>query len=163
MGTRYLGMTSLPKEGEQFLCRFPQSTLLKILKGKSKIIAAGDNYALIQEIAKVYSVTELIAAIQKFNADLDKEEDGKVYTLEQQAEDKAIADTPKAPRAPKDPNTHPQQIINAKTAIAKAAGGSIIYSRAHKGWLVTKADGTELVWTSEQFRNYSEQEITTLI
>jgi hypothetical protein len=156
-------MTSLPEEGERFLCRFPQSTLLKILKFKSKVVAASDSYTLIQEISKAYTEAALAKAIQQFHADLDKDEDGKVYTLQQQAEDRAIASAPKAPRAPKDPNTRPQQVINAKTAIAKASGGSITYSRAHKGWLVTKADGTELVWTSEQFRNYSEQEITTLI
>jgi len=159
----YLHMTSLPEEGERFLCRFPQSTLLKILRAKSKVIAAGDNYILIQEIAKAYSEKDLVKAIQLHYADLDKAEDGRVYSLQEQAADKALRDAPKAPRAPTDPNSHPQQVINAKTAIAKAAGGSITYSRAHKGWLVTKADGTELVWTSEQFRNFSEKEITTLI
>lgn len=167
MAMPFLAMTVLPPEMEKKLLRLPYSTLIKILKQKTKISGTDCNYTAVQWISKEYTEKEIEKALEKFKDDLDKPETSRLYTkIDGEESPTTPIDKPiQQPRPVRvdTGNTHPQPIINAKTAAAKAAGGSIAYSRVHKGWLVTKANKSELVWTSEQFRNFSESQITDLI
>lgn len=163
----FLAMTMLPPEMEKTLLRFPYSTLIKILRIKTAISGTDCNYTAVQWISKEYTEKEIEKAIEKFKGDLDKPETSRLYT-QIDKEEKAPVVVEKPIHQPKpvradSGNSHPQPIINAKTTAAKAVMGSIAYSRAHKGWLVTKANKSEVVWTSEQFRNFSEEEITAFI
>lgn len=167
MAMPFLAMTQLPMEVERTLLRFPYSTLIKILRTKTKISGTDTNYTAVQWISRELTLKEVEKAIKQFDGDLDKPETSRLYTkIDRDPEPTTPIEKPaQQPRPVRvDPgNSHPQPAINAKTAAAKAVGGSIAYSRAHKGWLVIKADKSEAVWTSEQFRNFSEEEITTLI
>jgi hypothetical protein len=167
MATPFLAMTTLSPEMEKTLLRFPYSTLIKILRTKTTISGTDCNYTAVQWISKELTMKEIEKAIEKFKDDLDKPEASRLYTkIDKEEEPTNPVDKPiQQPRPVRvdTGNAHPQPVINAKTAAAKAAGGSISYSRVHKGWLVTKANKSELVWTSEQFRNFSESQITDLI
>jgi len=165
MGQRFLAMTMLPEETERTLIRFPYSTLIKILREKTKISGTDTIYSAVQWISKEFTEKEIAKYIDKYKADMDKKEAAPLYSDSVTHAPITAARVFAIPREPKVDvgNSHPQPIINAKTAAAKAAGGDIKFSRPNKGWLVTKANKTELIWTSEQFRIFTEKEITDLI
>ncbi len=169
MSQPFLAMTELPPEIEKTLLRFPYSTLIKILRTKTKISGTDTNYTAVQWISREFSLKEVEKAVKTFEADLDKPETSRLYTaidkpdtVDHGPSNVAIEKALK-PKAAVAGNSHPQVVINAKTALAKAVGGNIQYSRADKGWLITKSNGTTTVWTSEQFRNIVEDDIQKLI
>ena len=171
MPQQFLAMTMLPEDMERTLIRLPYSTLIKILREKTKISGTDTIYTAVQWISREFTEKEIAKSIDKYKADLDKEEQSPLYSQAPRLgapmeESPWPVNVPaKVVREPKvdKGNAHPQPLINAKTAAAKAAGGNIQFSRPNKGWLVTKANKTEIVWTSEQFRIFSEKEITDII
>jgi hypothetical protein len=184
---RFLRMTTLPEEMEKDLLRLPYKILIQILRLKTVISGTDTNYTAIQFIAKEFSEDQIAKLLVKFKDEFDKVGDSRLYTpvsrplpltgslpplsnlppILDSVSTVSVNPVSVKPLSFVKPissgNSHPQPIINSKTATAKVAGGSISFSRANKGWLVIKANKEGVIWTSEQFRLASEKEVTDFI
>ena len=148
----FQALTQLPPEVERKLIEVPYRPLSAFLHTHSPISGADTIYSLVQWIAREVPLPKIEAFLKQ---------DHKDDTPPRQAPVKAA---PAGPAKQKPPRTasstqHPQAVINAKTEIAKAAGGSISYSRAPKGWLVVYPGGKQEVWASDDFRDMTLEEV----
>lgn len=147
METKYMGMTTLPRELEEALVGLPHGQLLKLLRAKTLIAATDTPYTAIQELAKVYTAEELTKAVAKLPPPGDDPEPST------RAEASPGEPRPARVKAAPNPLAHPQPVINEKSAAIKAAGGSIGYDRAAGGWPLVSVDGRKQVLTSAVFRD----------
>ena len=164
----YQGMTHLPREKEEALLRVPYGALIKFLRSRTVISGTDTVYSAVQWIAREIREVE----IDKFLASKDLHQDNGsspgVATVRAAA---PVPSTPRAQAAPRaaadggkpKPTGHPQPIINAKVAAAKALGGNIAYSRATRAWEAIMPDGTIHAWTAEFFRDTSTEQIEAIM
>ena len=170
---RFLRMADLPEELERGMVFTTTDALRAFVRQQTTVSNAGDHYGLVQVAAK--EIPQF--AIAKFlETAPDYVRTGPLFP---DLPEENYGNAPKStrPRANSQPRVkgvvkvqigvpgaqHPQPLINAKTAEAKAIGGSIQYSRGDKGWKVTKPDGSTVIWTSDFFRDTPVESIRSLL
>ena len=170
---RFLRMTDLPEELERGMVFTTTDALRAFVRQHTTVSNAGDHYGLVQVAAK--EIPQF--AIAKFlETAPDYVRTGPLFP---DLPEENYGNAPKStrPRANSQPRVkgvvrvqigvpgaqHPQPLINAKNAEAKAIGGSIQYSRGDKGWKVTKPDGSTVIWTSDFFRDTPVESIRSLL
>lgn len=171
---RFLRMTNLPEELERGMVFTTTDALRAFVRQHTTVSNAGDHYGLVQVAAKEIRQSEIAKFLETAP---DYVRTGPLFPdlPEENPEENAPKST--RPRANSQPRVkgvvrvqigvpgaqHPQPLINAKTAEAKAVGGSIQYSRGDKGWKVTKPDGSTVIWTSDFFRDTPVESIRSLL
>ena len=166
-------MTNLPEELERGMVFTTTDALRTFIRQHTTVSNAGDHYGLVQVAAKEIRQSE----IAKFLETAPDYVRAGPLIPDLPEENPGGAPKSTRPRANSQPRVkgvvrvqigvpgaqHPQPLINAKTAEAKAIGGSIQYSRGDKGWKVTKPDGSTVIWTSDFFRDTPVESIRSLL
>lgn len=170
---RFLRMTNLPEDLERGMVFTTTDALRKFVRQHTMVSDSGDHYSLVQVAAKEIRPSAIAQFLETapdyvrtgpLFPDLTDEnpepvqKSTRVSTNSQPRVKGVVRVQIGVPGA-----QHPQPLINAKVAEAKAAGGNIQYSRADKGWRVTKPDGSTVVWTSDFFRDTPVESIRPLI
>jgi len=170
---RFLRMTNLPEELERGMVFTTTDALRTFVRQHTTVSDAGDHYGLVQVAAKEIRQS-VIAEFLKTAPDYVRT--GPLFpdSPEEDPENTQKSTRVSANSQPRVKGVvrvqigvpgaqHPQPLINAKTAEAKAVGGSIQYSRGDRGWKVTKPDGSTIVWTSDFFRDTPVESIRSLL
>lgn len=172
----FQGLTALDEAVERTLLECDYRDLIEFLQTRTRVCGTDTFYTAVQLVGKEFTQAEILKWLSREKpkrpkVPLSRSSDNPVGTAKGS---KGIDPLPggekplqgsnsgsTAPRKPArvDSNAHPQEVINAKTAIIKAAGGSIKFDRSQKGWVVEVPGKVAQLWTSAEFREMSEDVI----
>lgn len=174
----YQGLTGLDRAVEETLLDCDYRDLIDLLRTRSTISGTDTFYTAVQLVGKLFTQVEILKWLSKEkpkrpkvplsrSADNPVQQDPSPRAKGISAlgdPDSPAQGTPRASIPVHKParvnsNAHPQEVINAKTAIIKEAGGSIAFNRSEKGWLVQLPGKPAQVWTSAEFRDMSEADV----
>lgn len=169
----YQGLTRLDRAVEETLLDCDYRDLIEFLHTRTPITGTDTFYSAVQLVGKHFTQAEILKWLgtekpKRPKVPLSRSADNPVRVESRpkgitpsgdpESALKGSSTATAAPRKPVrvDSNAHPQEVINAKTAIIKAAGGTIKFDRSQKGWVVQVPGKTAQLWTSAEFREMSE-------